>query len=178
MRNGDGRVLEFIVAGKALTVAITLFPHPSSEEWLVLLHGLQSNRQVFRTSFEDDRFLQYSIARIDLIGFGGSDKPIDFSNDLNDQADLVALLIAHMKIKKAIIVGHSLGGMIATLLLRKIPHLLMAIVSMEGNLVSGDCGDSKKSRVLRLMIFRNTMRITNLKSRSLDPIAVLSDSSI
>ncbi len=42
------------------------------------------------------------------------------------------------------IVGHSLGGMIGTLLLSPLQDITESFVNMEGNLVSSDCGLSKE----------------------------------
>jgi pimeloyl-ACP methyl ester carboxylesterase len=47
-----------------------------------------------------------------------------------------------LEIRKAVIVGHSLGGMIGVLLLKPLSEILSGFVNMEGNLVLSDCGAS------------------------------------
>jgi pimeloyl-ACP methyl ester carboxylesterase len=110
--------------------------------WAVFLHGLQSNRQIFNSYFEDAGLANYSLLSIDLVGFGDSDKPSSFTYDLKDQVEILFNLIHILKIKKAFLVGHSLGGMIATMALGKFPEFLNGVVSLEGNLAAEDCGES------------------------------------
>jgi pimeloyl-ACP methyl ester carboxylesterase len=44
-----------------------------TEEWLVCLHGIQSNRHLFDRLKTDTRFNDFSLLAIDAVGFGDSD---------------------------------------------------------------------------------------------------------
>jgi pimeloyl-ACP methyl ester carboxylesterase len=81
---------------------------------------------------------------VDLVGFGQSSKPLDFSYTVEDQARIVQTLLEMLKIQRAILIGHSLGGMIGVLLLNPLRDIISAFVNMEGNLVLSDCGSSRE----------------------------------
>ena len=123
-------------------------------KWLVLLHGLQSNKEIFDPLFNAAELKKYSLLALDLIGFGGSCKPDDFSYDVSDQTEMVLLAANRMGIREMSVVGHSLGGMIATLALEKAPARIESIVSLEGNLTKGDCGESAKTVEVPFEAFR------------------------
>ena len=64
---------------------------------------------------------------LDLRGYGKSDKPVKYGT-IPQYADDVACLCRQLKITSAIIIGHSLGGMVAVELAAKHPMLPTAIV--------------------------------------------------
>jgi len=110
---------------------------------LLGLHGLQSDLRLFQPFFDDPRFAEFSLLAPDLLGFGLlRDLPPVFSYDLLDQAAYVAGAIEQEGIQKVTVIGHSVGGMIGTLLLKLIPEKIEALVSLEGNLTEADCGES------------------------------------
>lgn len=111
----------------------------ASEEWLFCMHGLQSNKELFNPIFEMDALEKYSVIAFDFVGFGESSKPKGFSYAIEDQAEICKKIIATFGIKKIHLIGHSLGGMVGTLLLN---DKVQSFINMEGNLVAEDCGTS------------------------------------
>lgn len=126
---------------KAHEISIWL-KHKDNSPWIVLLHGLQSNKQVFAELLEQPLFQQHSILALDFVGFGSSSKPEDFSYDLQDQADVVKDVLDELKIESFHIIGHSMGGMVGILLLDQLKDRALSLVNLEGNLVEEDCGAS------------------------------------
>lgn len=131
------------VAYKGLDLEISALIKDDAKEWLVLLHGIQSNKELFAGLLKQSFVKSYSCLAIDAVGFGGSSKPENFSYDLQDQANIVEQIVRQLGIKKLHLVGHSLGGMVATLLLKPLENIVASFVNMEGNLVYADCGLSK-----------------------------------
>lgn len=127
-----------------------------SDEWILCLHGIQSNKELFSDIFSIPLFDKYSMLAIDFVGFGESDKPENFSYDINDQAHLCSALIEKLKIDKAHIIGHSLGGMVGTVLLNLQKNKISSFVNMEGNLVLEDCGLSLDVAGKSFEEFRNS----------------------
>jgi pimeloyl-ACP methyl ester carboxylesterase len=58
---------------------------------------------------------QFNILRLDLRGFGYSDKPDDLRYDAADQASIVAALAVELGLKNLVLIGHSYGGAVALL---------------------------------------------------------------
>ncbi|MCH8905934.1 MAG: alpha/beta hydrolase, partial [Candidatus Heimdallarchaeota archaeon] len=81
-----------------------------------------------------------------LIGYESSDAPEIFEAYSMEQfsQDLYDLLI-HEKVKAVVILGHSMGGMVGTLLIKKLitysKITISAFYNMEGPLISDDIGD-------------------------------------
>ncbi len=113
----------------------------SGKATAVFLHGLQSNKTAFGIWKDRTIALGFSFLAIDCIGFGESDKPREFSYDLRDQASIVADAIRQTCAGPIMLIGHSQGGMIGTLLLEKELDIA-GFVNMEGNFVLADCGAS------------------------------------
>lgn len=123
-------------------IAADLLTRGDRRSWLICLHGLQSNRQMFEALLVDSRFANFNILSLDLVGFGDSSKPEGFDYDLLSQARTVLAAIQVYSVEHAIWIGHSLGGMIATLVAREAPSYVTALVSLEGNLTFADCTKS------------------------------------
>jgi pimeloyl-ACP methyl ester carboxylesterase len=84
---------------------------------------------------------------VDLVGFGRSERPADFSYDLRDQAELLAVRLGSEPGPLAL-VGHSMGGTLAVLLAECLlrdgrpPH---ALVLAEPNLRPEDATGSARA---------------------------------
>jgi pimeloyl-ACP methyl ester carboxylesterase len=72
----------------------------------------------------------HRVIRIDLLGMGGSDKPAA-GYSIEDQASGVAEALAKLHVVGATVVGHSLGGSVATALAEQSPSLASRIVIID-----------------------------------------------
>ena len=72
----------------------------------------------------------HRVIRIDLLGMGGSDKP-GSGYSITDQASGVAEALAKLHVVGATVVGHSLGGTVATALAEQSPSLASRIVIID-----------------------------------------------
>ena len=86
----------------------------------------------FANYFLNLEFEQYNILRYDLIGRGYSDYPHDNKFDseghLKQLRDLIMHLELHQNSSKYIILGHSMGGCLATLYTNKYPDEVAALI--------------------------------------------------
>src|SRR5260370_20960971 len=101
-------------------------------EALVLIHGWTCNLDNWRDQFSV--FAKRNrVIEIDLAGHGQSDKPqITYSMDLFARA--VEAVMRDAKVKRAVLVGHSMGTPIARQFYRKYPEKTLAIVIVDGPL--------------------------------------------
>jgi len=111
-----------------------------SEDLIVLIHGLGCTQDSFRKGWECPALKSASLLSLDLIGFGGSAKPPDFSYSMEAQADVVGQIIRSFPVPRLHVVAHSMGGAVALLLDPNILGSLVSLVNVEGNLVHEDCG--------------------------------------
>lgn len=106
---------------------------------IVFIHGLGCTKEVFIEAFGVPHFESYGLLVYDLPGFGNSSKPTDFKYGLEDQAEICGQLIETLGLKRIHLVGHSMGGAIALLLVDQIPPRILSLVNLEGNLIAEDC---------------------------------------
>lgn len=73
---------------------------------------------------------RHRVIRIDLLGFGGSEKPGD-GYSIENQGRLVALALGRLDVQGAVVVGHSLGFDVATAVARESSELVDRLVNID-----------------------------------------------
>jgi pimeloyl-ACP methyl ester carboxylesterase len=82
---------------------------------------------------------KYQVIALDNRGHGKSGKPHDPKQYGNEMAEDVIRLLDHLKIKKAHVIGYSMGGIITAKLLETHPdRLLSATLGGHGGILEGD----------------------------------------
>jgi pimeloyl-ACP methyl ester carboxylesterase len=97
-------------------------------EPVVLIHGLDSSARVNwqMPGTIDALAKDHQVIAIDLPGYGESDKPADPAAYGEQWVDDVILLLDHLNIRKAHIVGYSMGGMVALKLIAEHPDRVIS----------------------------------------------------
>ena len=126
-------------------VTISSYIRRSGDQWLLCLHGLQGSKALFLSLLKNPDFDEYSFLCPDFVGFGGSEKPEDFTYDLHEQLEVIIALLDHLKIDRVSVVGHSLGGMVGAMMLGETPDRILALFSVEGNLHVDTTSTSRKA---------------------------------
>ena len=96
--------------------------NPSKQKNIIFLHGWGSNKEIMKVFSEN--FKEFRHTYIDMPGFGKSPNPYVLTT--KDYAKIIDEFLKELNIKKDIIVGHSFGGKVATLLK---PELLVLLAS-------------------------------------------------
>ena len=109
----------------------------TGNECIVLLHGLGSEHRIFLSIMEYEELSKQRLLFIDLIGFGNSDKPLEFDYSMQGQADASIALLMHLGIEKPHLIAHSMGGVVAQLIAERIT--IKSFINCEGNLTIDDC---------------------------------------
>jgi pimeloyl-ACP methyl ester carboxylesterase len=108
---------------------------------------------------------------LDLRGYGKSDKPTKYGT-IAQYADDVAYLCHQLKVTSPIIIGHSMGGMVAVEFAAKHPMLPAAIVLISSGVLFPRAAIEDEEKVLRGL--RSVTYRTALQSL-IDQICLLSD---
>lgn len=112
-----------------------------SEDTVVwLVHGLGDSAETWRRLFTAPILESWELIAPDLPGFGSS-PPISSAIIAVEElaASLRQLIERVTPSRRVAIVGHSLGGVLATLLAEEKPEWLVAVANIEGNLTADDC---------------------------------------
>jgi pimeloyl-ACP methyl ester carboxylesterase len=124
-----------------------------SGQTIILLHGIGRTGQVWEHVIEGLRSYNVRIIAFDLLGFGRSPKPDNIDYDIDDHAKAVIASIKKLHSNEpVIIVGHSMGCLIAARVARLEPRLVKRLVLYEMPLYSGL--PKKRIYSLRLNIYK------------------------
>jgi pimeloyl-ACP methyl ester carboxylesterase len=115
---------------------------PGLGEPVLCLHGIQGRRQVFNALACSEKFNQHTLIALDFPGFGASVARRCRGDRLRGLAEVVWRATELLDVKRFHLVGHSLGGMVGTLMLAQSDSAILSFANLEGNLVPSDCGAS------------------------------------
>jgi pimeloyl-ACP methyl ester carboxylesterase len=110
---------------------------------VVLLHGFLENQTMW-DAFVPEFSKKYRVVTIDLLGHGDSDC-LGYIHSMEDQADMVHEVLQELKIRKAVLVGHSMGGYVALAFAELYPESLKGLVLLNST-SREDSLERKKNR--------------------------------
>lgn len=111
---------------------------------LLYVHGLGESALSFEGLMTHPRLAQWNHLAPDLRGYGKSfwaAEPLS----VEEQAEALASFLAAHTEESVVVLGHSMGGVIGTLLAEREPSRVRALVNVEGNISLADCGYSSQA---------------------------------
>ena len=106
---------------------------------LLFIHGLGESGQCFQEVFEDGRFDNCNIIVPDLIGYGKSSESVNEDYGFDTHIEKLWKIIEYFKVLDLIVIGHSMGGDIATLLCASDKNnKIVRFVNIEGGITQYD----------------------------------------
>lgn len=128
--------------------------NPLATEAIVFLHGWGSSKTLMKQAF-GKTLPNFRHVYVDLPGFGGSNAPVSLVS--SDYAEIMKLLLEAIAIAPRMVLGHSFGGKVATLLN---PPCLVLVAS-AGILVPKPLSVRLKIALFKLLKFTG---LTSLRS--------------
>lgn len=135
--------------------------NPNQTSDIIFLHGWGSNKNLMKQAF-GKTLPAFRHIYIDMPGFGGSN--CDISLETTDYAVIMELFLEKIGARKNIILGHSFGGKVATLLN---PELLVLVAS-AGILIPKPLKVRTKIALFKMLKFTG---LTSLRSLFVAPDA-------
>lgn len=89
-------------------------PNKPNGKNVLLLHGKNFNGAYWQTTIKSLTDKGYRVIAPDQIGFGKSTKPQHFQYSFQQLAENTKTILDKLNISKAAVLGHSMGGMLAT----------------------------------------------------------------
>src|SRR6202022_3939422 len=120
------------VAVGSVSLAVAEWPGPAKGEAVVCIHALTANHTCW-ASVADVLSPAHRLIAYDLRGRGESDKP-DRGYSLATHGDDLEGLLVHFGLKKAVLIGHSLGAHIAVRFTATRPERVAKLVLVDGGL--------------------------------------------
>ncbi len=123
---------------------------------VVLLHGFLENITMWN-SVSKELSKRNKVICIDLLGHGKSEC-IGYVHSMELMAEAVEAVLKHLRIRKTIVVGHSMGGYVALAFAEKNPTKIKGLCLMN----STSLADDEERKILRARA--NKMIQTNFKN--------------
>jgi pimeloyl-ACP methyl ester carboxylesterase len=96
---------------------------------VVLLHGFLENKTMWR-DLVPALSKKNRVVTIDLLGHGQSEC-LGYVHSMEENAEIVKAILSHIKIRKTIIVGHSMGGYVALAFAELFPQFIKGLVLLN-----------------------------------------------
>ena len=103
-------------------------PAAPNDKTIVLLHGKNFNGAYWEQTAKHLSKLGFRVIVPDQIGFGKSSKPAHYQYSFHLLAANTKLILDHLNLKSVIILGHSMGGMVATRFALMYPQMVSKLI--------------------------------------------------
>jgi len=129
---------------KGLSVRIAYFHRAGQGKNVLYIHGLGSSKNDFAQALRSDGLAGCSLFAFDFPGCGNSHYPGKAGFGIDDLVEITYKVVEALSDGKVILIGHSMGGLVALLFAERYPEKIDALINVEGNLSPGDCFFSRK----------------------------------
>jgi pimeloyl-ACP methyl ester carboxylesterase len=144
------------ISHQEINLDLSYFLHSGSERTILLLHGLGCAKNDYLGAVEHDAIKTFSIVGLDFPGCGQSPYPHNAHFGIDDLVEITRLVLEQLNLKKVVLAGHSMGGLVGLLLAEKYPEKFSAFINIEGNLAGSDCFFSRKVAGIERAVFIKT----------------------
>lgn len=103
-------------------------PEKPNGKTVVLLHGKNFNGAYWKTTIQALTKDGFRVVAPDQIGFGKSSKPTDYQYSFQQLAQNTKAVLDGLKIDKIALLGHSMGGMVATRFALMYPEMVEKLI--------------------------------------------------
>jgi pimeloyl-ACP methyl ester carboxylesterase len=133
----DYGTVDIACKGTDFTVAYWL--RPGKKETVIYVHGLGCTKSDFKGAVRHPVMDEYTLVAFDLPGSGDSPYPEGVTLDMEDLADITAAVTMKLELPQFVLVGHSMGGLVALLCAERYRNRIKSFINIEGNLSPDDC---------------------------------------
>lgn len=112
---------------------------------ILFVHGLGDSSLSFIEAFRSSNLKSFNVVAPDLVGHGGSSDAPNENYSFETQIKCLYRVVDALGISEFFLVGHSLGGDLATHLVANDQGRVQGLVNVEGNLTPPDVVSSKQA---------------------------------
>ncbi|MFP9097464.1 alpha/beta fold hydrolase [Flavobacterium sp. RHBU_24] len=110
---------------------------------IVLLHGFLENQAMW-DFFVEEYAKKYRVITLDLLGHGATGC-LGYIHTMEDQADAVHAVLQELRIRKAMVMGHSMGGYVALAFAELYPDVVKGLL-LQNSSALADSDERKANR--------------------------------
>jgi pimeloyl-ACP methyl ester carboxylesterase len=127
---------------------------PGKKDEILYVHGLGCSKDDFIDAAHQENLRDYTLAGFDFPGCGNSPYPENTCLDIDDLVEITRMTVLQMSLGNAVIIGHSMGGLVALLYCERYPEGIKGFINIEGNLAPEDCFFSREAAQYTLPDFQ------------------------
>lgn len=146
------------------TLQIEYFLRRGENETVAYIHGLGCSKNDFIEAVNRAELQAYTLIAFDFPGCGNSPYPEDLTLEIDDLVEITHRVVTTLSVDDFVIIGHSMGGLIALLYVERYGKHVKGFINVEGNLAPGDCFFSREVAQHSFSHFTNTA-FRNVKRR-------------
>jgi len=120
---------------------IEYFIRRGQKETVLYLHGLGCSKSDFLGAAEYESLNAHTLVAFDFPGHGNSGYTEKL--EMDDLVEITNLFIEKLKLHDIVLIGHSMGGLVALLFSERYAGKVKAFINLEGNLKIEDCTFSR-----------------------------------
>lgn len=110
---------------------------------IIFLHGFLENKSMWNF-FMKAYNTKYRIITIDLLGHGESES-LGYVHSMEENAKVVQAVLTHLRVRKSILVGHSMGGYVCLAFAEMYPDKVRSLILINSTAVA-DSAERKINR--------------------------------
>jgi pimeloyl-ACP methyl ester carboxylesterase len=118
----------FASQGQSLEMAYIFLPGEAGKPVVTLLHGKNFNADYWASTARHLQKQGYGVLMPDQIGFGKSSKPVHYQYSFPALASNTRALMKSLGIERSVVIGHSMGGMLASRFALMFPQTVQQLV--------------------------------------------------
>lgn len=123
---------------------IHYFDRPGAEDTLLFVHGLGCSSDDFIGLTEQPALQGCRLVAYDQPGYDRSSYDVNHPLNIDSRVEVLEAFVNALELDRFLLVGSSMGGLVALLYAERNPDKVKGFVSVEGNLTSEDCMFSRQ----------------------------------
>lgn len=124
---------------------------------VVLLHGFLEDKTIWKNFTKKLANSTTRVITIDLLGHGKTDC-LSYVHTMEEMAEAVEAVLNHLKIRKAYLVGHSLGGYVSLAFAEKNPDFVKGLCMFHST-AKADSKEKKVDRDRAINVVKKNMNL-------------------
>jgi len=139
MTNQPPQILEMTALMPGRSYMLSYFDRPGSGPTILYIHGLGCSKADFMEMTSVPELQSFRLVCADNPGCGDSSYDENQPLSIDGVVDLFENFVAHLGLNRFLLVGGSMGGLVALLYAERNPNKIAGFVNVEGNLAPEDC---------------------------------------
>jgi len=132
------------VTHRERTLQIAYFLRHGEKGTALYIHGLGCSKSDFMDAVNRADLRAYRLIAFDFPGCGSSPYPEDLALGMDDLVEITHEVVSALSVDDFVIIGHSMGGLVALLYVERYGEHVKGFINVEGNLALEDCFFSRE----------------------------------